>query len=42
MEKEGTGWSSEQKILNGAPHSPDGSKELVDIARLGDVIGLGS
>lgn len=42
MEKQGTGWNSEQTILNSAPHSPGGSKELVDVARLGDMTGLGS
>lgn len=42
MEKQGTGWSSEQRICNSAPHSPGMSRELVDVARLGDMTGLGN
>lgn len=42
MEKQGAGWSSEQRILNSAHRSPGRSKELVDVSRLGDMTGIGS
>lgn len=42
MEKQGTGWSSMQRVLVGVPHAPGGIEELVDDAGLGDMAEIGN